>query len=71
MIAVIVVLATVTLLLVGVIYVLSFRVGRAHWLNELARVRIEAAQTERRLHDLTREAFVAMAEHVERRNDDP
>jgi hypothetical protein len=30
-------------------------------------VRLEAAHAERRLHDLTRQAFVAMAEHVERR----
>jgi hypothetical protein len=54
------------LLLVGACYVLGFRIGRKHWLCELARVRMDARQAELRLHDLTREAFVAMAELVER-----
>jgi len=60
-------LGVLVLLLISVMYVLGFHVGGEHWLSELTRVRMEAAQAERRLHDLTRQAFVAMAEHVERR----
>ena len=35
--------------------------------TELHRVQLEAAIAERRLHDLTRQAFVAMTEHAEQR----
>jgi hypothetical protein len=62
-------LLVVTALLVSVIYVLGFRLGGDHWQSELARVRMDAAHAERRLHDLTRQAFVAMAEEVEQRRD--
>ena len=44
----------------------GFRRGCRHWKSELARVRLEAAQSERRLHELTRQAFESMAETVER-----
>lgn len=53
------------LVLVTVVFLLGFRLGSDHWQAELARVRLEAAQAERRLHDLTRQAFVAMAERAE------
>ena len=69
LIALLLTLGLFVLSLIGVIYVLGFHVGGEHWLSELARVRLEAARAERRLHDLTREAFVAMAEHVEHQNE--
>jgi hypothetical protein len=49
------------------LFLLGFRLGGDHWQQELARVQLEAAQAERRLHDLTRQAFVAMAQAAERR----
>ena len=45
----------------------SERAQRPSLDQRLLRVRLEAALAERRLHDLTREAFVTMAEQVERR----
>jgi uncharacterized membrane protein YciS (DUF1049 family) len=64
---------TLTLLLVlallalaASVFLLGFRLGGEHWLAELNRVRLEAARAERQIHDLTRQAFVAMAEEVER-----
>lgn len=69
MIAALVVLAVLSVFLVTVVYLLGFRLGGTSWLSELTRVRAEAAQAERQLHDLTRQAFVAMAEEVERRRD--
>lgn len=67
MIGLAVVLIIVLTLLVSVTYLLGFRLGGDHWQSELSRVRMEAAQAERQLHDLTRQAFVAMAEEAERR----
>jgi hypothetical protein len=59
------------LVLVGVslaatVFLLGFRLGGEHWQTEATRVRLEAAHAERSLHDLTRNAFQAMAEAVER-----
>jgi len=48
-------------------YLLGFRLGCASWIAQAHRVRSQAAQAERELHDLTRTAFVAMAEEAERR----
>lgn len=57
-----------TILLVAAVIVLTCvvvasAISRLHansWLVELTAVRIEAAKAERDVHDLTREAFVAM-----------
>ncbi len=46
----------------GTIAVISFRVGRSKGFGEIFHIRMEAAQSRRRMHDLTREAFVAMTE---------
>lgn len=56
---------------VGLSFLLGFRLGGQSWSAELHRVRAEAAVAERHLHDLTRSAFVAMAEEAEqaRRHD--
>jgi hypothetical protein len=68
MIALVIVLAITGLLLMMVVYLLGFRLGGDHGLGELHRVRMEAAQAERQLHSLTRQAFVAMAEEAQRRD---
>ena len=65
-----IVLALVSLgLLLGLfaaIFLLGFRVGGGQWQEELAHVRLEAALAQRQMHNLTRQAFVAMAEQTER-----
>lgn len=53
--------------LVSAVFLLGFRLGGESWLAELQRTRAEAAEAERRLHDLTRQAFVSMSEAAERR----
>jgi uncharacterized membrane protein YciS (DUF1049 family) len=55
------------LALVATVFLLGFRLGGESWQSELARVRMEAAHAERQLHNLTRQAFVSMAEAAERR----
>lgn len=52
-------------LIVTLAYLLGFRVGGQSWISETQRVRAEAALAQRELHDLTRSAFVAMAEEAE------
>jgi hypothetical protein len=54
-------------LVITLTYLLGFRLGGQSWISETQRVRAEAAAAERQLHDLTRSAFVAMAEEAERR----
>jgi hypothetical protein len=54
-------------LIVTLTYLLGFRLGGQSWITEAQRVRAEAAEAERQLHDLTRSAFVAMAEEAEHR----
>lgn len=51
---------------IGLAFLLGFRLGGQSWLAETTRVRAEAAAAERQLHDLTRSAFVAMAEEAQR-----
>lgn len=51
--------------LVAVIFLLGFRLGGEHWQSELTKVRLEAAQAEKQLHNLTRQAFITMAGQVE------
>ena len=58
------------LLLAGLAFLLGFRLGGEDSRTELVRVRLEAAQAERQLHDLTRQAFIAMAERVEQHRQD-
>ena len=58
------------LLVAVLVYLLGFRLGGQSGVSELQRVRAEAAEAERQLHDLTRSAFVAMAEAAERRRFD-
>lgn len=69
MIALLVALMLTGLLLVIVVYVLGFRLGGDSGMTQVQRVRMEAAQAERHLHDLTRQAFIAMAEEAQRRQD--
>lgn len=67
MIVLVILLLVVLLGVMATVFLLGFRLGGEHWQSELARVRLQAAQAERQLHDLTRQAFVSMAEKVERR----
>ena len=48
-------------------FLLGFRLGGEHWHARLTRVRLETAEAERKLHDLTRDAFVAMTDAAETR----
>lgn len=64
---VIITLVIAMALVVILTYLLGFRLGGQSWMTEANRVRAEAAQAERQLHDLTRSAFVAMAEQAEQR----
>ena len=66
----VVVLVVGFLLMAVLVYLLGFRLGGQSGISELQRVRAEAAEAERQLHDLTRSAFVAMAEAAERRRFD-
>jgi len=65
-IALTVVLILVVIALSGSLFLLGFRLGGGRWRTELARVRLETAQANRQLHDLTHQAFVAMAEEAQR-----
>jgi hypothetical protein len=49
------------------LFLLGFRLGADQWQGRLAQIRLEASKAERELHDLTRQAFVSMAEAAERR----
>lgn len=46
-------------------FLLGFRVGGSHWQHRLLQMQMESARARRQLHDLTREAFVAMADHAQ------
>lgn len=52
-------------LIVVLTFLLGFRLGGQSWIAEAQRVRAEAAVAERQLHDMTRAAFIAMAEEAE------
>ncbi len=52
-------------------YLLGFRLGGESWQAEAARIRQEAADARREMHLLTRQAFTAIAEEVERRRERP
>ena len=67
MIALVVFFAISIGLVVVLTFLLGFRLGGHSWIAEAQRVRAEAAVAERQLHDLTRAAFVAMAEEAETR----
>jgi hypothetical protein len=55
----------VALSTLATVSVMSYRVGRSKGFGEIFHIRMEAAQARRRMHDLTREAFVAMTEVAE------
>jgi hypothetical protein len=73
MIGLIVILILVIAALGGTLFLLGFRLGGGRSRGELTRVRMEGALTRRSVHDLTRQAFVAMAEEAQRHdsNDHP
>jgi type II secretory pathway component PulM len=57
--------------LVYVVFHLGFHLGYDQWQAELTRVRLEAAHAQRAVHDLTKTAFVAMAEQAEHHRNRP
>jgi hypothetical protein len=65
LIGLVVVLIVALLALSSAVFLLGFRLGGGHWKDRLSQVRMEGAQAERQLHDLTRQAFVAMAEEAQ------
>lgn len=67
MIGLLVLITLLTTMLSASFYLLGFRLGGEHAQEELLRVRLEAAAAERQLHELTRNAFVAMSEEAKRR----
>lgn len=59
-----VLLISTVVLLIVLLYVLGFRLGSNASREELLDVRLEARRAERELTDLTRQAFITMAEHA-------
>lgn len=53
--------------LVASTFLLGFRVGGDHLREEVVRVKLDSLTAQREIHDLTRNAFVAIAEAAERR----
>jgi hypothetical protein len=64
-----VLIGAVVLLMVS-LYLLGFRLGGRYWESRISEIRSESAEASRQMHDLTREAFVAMAEHAFRHRGD-
>lgn len=58
--------AALIIVLVAVAYRLGFKPRRRSNLSRLAEVKAQSLLAERALHDLTRDAFIAMALQVER-----
>jgi hypothetical protein len=67
MIELTVLLIVALLALYWVVYLLGFWLGGSHWLGQLTQLRSEAAESARRMHELTYEAFIEMAEHAQGR----
>lgn len=65
MIGLLVLITFLTIMLSVSFYLLGFRLGGQNAQEELLRVRLEAAAAERRLHELTRQAFTAMTEEAQ------
>jgi hypothetical protein len=65
----VVIMVIVMAVIIGVLlFLLGFRLGNEHGRSRIARVQLEAARAERQLHDLTRQAFVAMADASQRKH---
>ena len=61
---VLVALLTVSVFLLVAVYLLGFRLGSGRQMEQLQDVGADAAQAERQLYDLTREAFIAMTDQA-------
>lgn len=53
--------------IVGGVFALGLRLGSDRQDSELSQLRLDTALAKRRMHDLTRQAFVAMTEEAQRR----
>ncbi|HVX18372.1 MAG TPA: hypothetical protein VHA73_10105 [Acidimicrobiales bacterium] len=67
MIALVFLVILLLLALSGFVFLLGFRLGSAGWLEEMTRVRAQAIEAQRRMQDLTRQAFQAMTEELGKR----
>lgn len=65
MIALVFLVIFLLLALASAVFLLGFRLGSEGWLEELTRVRVQAIEAQRRMQDLTRQAFLAMAEEAD------
>lgn len=52
--------------LLATLFLLGFRIGGEHWQEQALQIRHEGARASRQMHELTRQAFVAMAEEADR-----
>jgi hypothetical protein len=69
--ALLIVFLVISLLVTIVLaYLLGFKMGGDSWASESRRVRSRAERASRDMHDLTRAAFMAMAEEAQRRTPD-
>jgi hypothetical protein len=62
----VVVVLTATVLITSA-FVTGAHVADTRWQRRVFEARLRTAQAERRLHDLTRDTFISMAEAAERR----
>lgn len=67
MIAIMITVIVMAVIIAVLLFLLGFRLGTEHGQSRVARIQLDAARAERRLHDLTRSAFVAMAEAAQRK----
>ena len=65
MIALFLLLVGAAVLVVLLAFLLGFRLGGQSWVGEVQRIKADAASAQRQMHDLTRAAFVAMAERAQ------
>ncbi len=69
MIALLLLALVLLIMLNAALFLLGFRIGGEHWQEQILQVRHEGAQASRQMHELTRQAFVAMAEEADRQRE--
>lgn len=66
MVGLLILLILLVVALSASVYLIGYLLGGQTWRARLDRVRAESLEAERQLHNLTRNAFVAMSEHDHR-----
>lgn len=69
MIGLLIITILLVLALSASVYLIGYLLGSHGWRAKLEQVRAESREAERQLHDLTRDAFVAMSEQALRYRD--